>query len=31
VLRMVGHSIMAEGIVDHTSGFVNNLMLGNHP
>ncbi len=31
VLRMLGHSIMAEGIVDHTSGFVNNLMLGNHP
>lgn len=31
VLRMIGHSIMAEGIVDHTSGFVNNLMLGNHP
>jgi hypothetical protein len=31
VLRMIGHSIMAEGIVDHTSGFVNNLMLGSHP
>jgi hypothetical protein len=31
VLRLLGHSIMAEGIVDHTSGFVNNLMLGNHP
>jgi hypothetical protein len=31
VLRMLGHSIMAEGIVDHTSGFANNLMLGNHP
>ena len=31
VLRMLGHSIMAEGIVDHTSGFVNNLMLGSHP
>lgn len=31
VLRMIGHSIMAEGIVDHTSGFVNNLMLSSHP
>jgi hypothetical protein len=31
VLRMIGHGIMAEGIVDHTSGFVNNLMLGSHP
>jgi hypothetical protein len=31
VLRLLGHSIMAEGIVDHTSGFVNNLMLGSQP
>ena len=31
LLRMIGHGIMAEGIVDHTSGFANNLMLGSRP
>ncbi|HVG92291.1 MAG TPA: hypothetical protein VNB54_12440, partial [Alphaproteobacteria bacterium] len=30
-LRLMGHSLMAEGAVDHTIGFASNLTLPSHP
>lgn len=30
-LRMMGHSLMMEGVVDHTMGFASNLNLPSHP
>lgn len=30
-LRLMGHSLMAEGAIDHSIGFVSNLGLPSHP